>query len=135
MSTTLISLLVGAHFRPPAKLLLGHLPSGARVTLEPEPDNPYDEHAVKVWISPDEIPATEHEALAAELPGFGMSLEELLATSRVHLGYVAASDGKPLAIGRERRAGLVGNREVAGAKEAKMEFGADVYLVVEGEEG
>lgn len=132
---SLTSILVGAHFRPPAKLLLEHLPSGTPVLLEPEPDNPYDENAVKVWLAPGEIPASEYDELREALVGFGTSLDEILATDRVHLGYVAASGGKPLAIARERREGLVGNEEVTAAglasAKASLTFAPDGELLLE----
>lgn len=111
VTQTYLTLLVGAHFRPPAKLVLAHLPAGALLTLVPEPDNPYDEKAIKVFANPQDIPESEHAELEAELPLAGSSLDELLSQDEIWLGYVAASSGKPLA----NRPDLVGNSEVLAA--------------------
>lgn len=115
----LTSLLVGAHFRPPAKLVLAHLPAGASLVLDPEPSNPYDSNAVRVLVSPTALPESEWPALEAELPEFGSDLDSLLAHGTldsdeidepmIWLGYIAATGGKPLA---NARPGLVGNSEV-----------------------
>ena len=103
---TLISLLVGSHFRPPAKQVLEHLPAGAELTLEPEPSNPYDENAIKVLVDPRLIPESEHPVLAEKLPLTGNDLQDLLAGGLVFLGYVAKSNGKPL-----QGTGFEGNEE------------------------
>lgn len=108
MSKTLTSLLVGAHFRPPAKQVLAVLPSGASLQLSPEADNPYDSHALRVLVWASAIPEALRADLDSCLEGTGTSLEELLASEEpLWLGYVAASGGKPLA-----KAGLTdGNKE------------------------
>lgn len=109
MSKTITSLLVGAHFRPPAKQVLECLPSGAGLILLPEPENPYDEFALKVLVWPGEIPEVMRGDLDAKLQGTGTDLGDLLASEEpLWLGYVAASGGKPLA-----KAGMegTGNRE------------------------
>lgn len=96
---TLVTLLVGAHFHVPAKVLLEHLPTGTPLLLVPEPDNPYDESglAVGVWLSPGEIPSSQHEALRETLPRSGFDLDELLASGEpLQLGHVAKTGGKPL---------------------------------------
>lgn len=95
--TTLTSLLVGAHFRPPAKQVLANLPSGAELVLSPEPENPYDPNALRVLVWPGEIPEVMHSSLDEALQGTGHDLGELLASEEPFwLGYVAASGGKPL---------------------------------------
>ncbi len=66
----LTSLLVGDHFRPPAKLVLQHLPAGTQLQLELEDDNPYDAEAVRVYVSVLEIPQSQYSALESELPNF-----------------------------------------------------------------
>ena len=86
------------HFRPPAKALLAHLPSGTKLTLVREPENPYDENAVAVFCAPaQDIPASEHAALDGELAEYGTDWDSVAAESAVHLGYLAATGGKPLA--------------------------------------
>lgn len=94
--THLTSLLVGMHFRPPAKTLLASLPAGTRLRLEAEPGNPYDENAIAVLLDSAELPESQHPTLEQALPANGSSLEEVLAQRWWHLGYVAASGGKPL---------------------------------------
>ena len=129
--TQITSLLVGMHFRPPAKLLLAALPAGTQVELRAEPENPYDSNALAVWASPSQVPESQHEALRAEMPGSGFDWDELLASNEpLQLGYVAASGGKPLAA-----AGLsTGNVEFlealrtpgeAGLGFARLSFGPD----------
>lgn len=102
--------LVGMHFRPPAKVILASLPAGAGLQLELEPENPYDPKALRVLVSPDEIPAGQHESLAEALPASGHELHEVLAGEPVWLGYVADSDGKICQTAR-----LPGNRELGEA--------------------
>lgn len=109
MTKTLTSLLVGMHFRPPAKQVLECLPSGAPLILSPEPENPYDANALKVMVWPGEIPEELRGMLDEKLQGTGSDLGELLAMEEPFwLGYIAASGGKPLAkAGRDG----VGNQE------------------------
>ena len=110
--TVLVSLLVGAHFRPPAKLIIEALRAGTPLVLIPEPENPYDTNAIRVELPAGSIPESQHDQLRAALPSMGFDLDELLASpDRLFLGYVAASGGKPLA-----QAGLTqGNIEFAKA--------------------
>lgn len=97
--TTLVTLLVGAHFHSPAKVLLEHLPTGTTLMLVPETDNPYDESglAVGVWVAPSAFPASQYEALREVLPGSGYDLDELLAAGEpLQLGHIAKTGNKPL---------------------------------------
>ncbi len=128
-------LLVGSRFRPPAKIILDHLSSNTLVRLEAEPDNPYDEHAIRVYVSVRELPESEYEALREELPSAGSDLAELLILDEdIWLGYLAASDGKPLAKAQMFEADLVGNRELKGATSGRLVFGASGEAIVEVEE-
>lgn len=88
------SLLVGAHFRPPAKALLAVLPSGARLTLRAEPTNPYDAGAIQVLVAPSEVPEGQLATLGALAQGQGFDLETIMAEPEWQLGYVAASTNK-----------------------------------------
>lgn len=108
VTKVLTSLLVGGYHRPPAKLLLEHLPGGTPLLLQPEPDNPYDSSAIKVFIEPLMIPESQHSALADRLPLCGFTLEQVMSGGAVQLGYVAASGGKPL---QKAPSGYVGNAE------------------------
>lgn len=94
---TLTGLLVGSHFVPPAKALLEHLPSGTPLALVPEPDNPYDEGAIKVFVDLNEVPESETSALREALQGFGADWDELLAAGTpLPLGHVAKTGNRPL---------------------------------------
>ncbi len=111
MTLLLTTLLVGSHFVPPAKTLLEHLPVGARLFLQAEPDNPYDENAILVLLSPGQIPASQHDELAVKLPGTGHSLDELLDGPAIPIGHVASSEGKPLLQANAQGAQYVGTKE------------------------
>lgn len=130
MTTTTVA-LIGAHFRPPAKLLLAHLPSGTPLALRAEPENAYDAKAIKVMLRTAALPEGQYEVLSQELPGAGFTLEDVLGQSEWHLGYVADSDGKAC-----QQSGLPGNREVAGATEGWLAFGpkGEALVVVEAQD-
>lgn len=108
--------LVGAHFLPPAKWILAALPSGARLRLEPEPENPYDPKAIRAFGRAGDVPDSQHAELVEILSGAGFDLVEVLALPEIWLGFLADSDGKLGAQG--------GNREVAGlADGARLSVG------------
>lgn len=98
--TTLTGLLVGMHFRPPAKLILETLKSGTPLQLVPEPDNEYDDKAIRVFVNLGEVPASQYGRLEAELPGFGWDIETFHQRAEsgesLMLGYIAASKNKAL---------------------------------------
>ncbi len=101
---TILSRLVGSHFRRAGDLILENLPSGTSLILDPEPDNPYDSNAIKVMLSPTNIKLSEEDC--ERLPNFGITIEEIVETEELfHLGYIAKSGGKPAD-------GLPGNVEV-----------------------
>lgn len=106
--TAIVVPLVGMHFRPPAKVLVEYIHAGAEVVLEPEPSNPYDEKAIKVWFWPGDILKGMRVDLAQALVGSGFVLDELVNGLALHIGFIADSDGKEGA-----KAGNKGNREVA----------------------
>lgn len=116
--TTLRAPIVGMHFRPPAKLLVQVLPAGTTLTLEPEPENPYDPLAIRVLVAASAIPESQYARLEAELPGMGLTIDEVLgAEAPWQLGYVCASTNvKQLA----KCPGTVGNADV-GALAARCE--------------
>jgi hypothetical protein len=124
MPTLLSGLLVGEHFRPPAKLILANLPAKTELRLELENDNPYDAHAVRVLVLPSKIPESRFETLAAQLPEYGATLEQVLSSGPIWLGYVAASEGKPLKTAQVGDPSLVGNQEFRAALEANDEYKA-----------
>lgn len=106
------TLIVGAHFRPPAKQCLAHCASGTGLILEEENDNPYDAAAVRVMLDPQQIPDTEYATLEPELLGAGVTLEQLLSGGPIHIGFVPAQEGKPLAKARLSQPDLLGNQQV-----------------------
>lgn len=97
MTRTMTTLLVGAHFRPPARQVIECLPSGLQLDLEPEPENPYDPGAVRVMLAPGEIPASSHSLIDEAIQGTGTDLADLLSGPPLRLGYLAKTGGKPLA--------------------------------------
>jgi HIRAN domain len=115
--TTLTGLLVGMHFRPPAKLILETLKSGTELQLVHEPDNEYDSNAIRVYVRLGEVPESQHGRLEAELPGFGWDIETFRSRAEsgeaLMLGYVAASKNKAL---REDPT-LVSNEAFLGAQD------------------
>lgn len=96
--TTLISLIVGAHFRPPAKILLANMPSGIKVTLVPEPTNEYDSNAVAVFLTTEDLFETIYEAdlpqFEEELGAMGFDTKMLCEQEAWHLGYLPAEGNK-----------------------------------------
>lgn len=110
-SKELIGLLVGSHFVPPSKLLLENLPQGTKIRLLADPENPYDQNAIKVLLPPGGIPVERHEKLAEALPAMGWTLEDVLGADVLMLGHLAASDGKPLQKVQQSDPQIVGNKE------------------------
>lgn len=92
------SLLVGAHFRPPAKQVLAHLPAGTELVLQREPENPYDSGAIKVLVDLKyELPEGQRGSLDVALLGTGTDLVELLAAEEpLQLGFIIAPTNKKL---------------------------------------
>lgn len=89
--------LVGLRFHPPASAVLAALPAGVPLILVPDPENPWDHYAIKVFVDPKFIPHSQHDELALRLPGFGMTLSALLAEPCVMLGFVAMTHSESLA--------------------------------------
>lgn len=129
MTKVLTTLLVGDHFRPPAKLVLAHLPSGTRLRLELEDGNPYDQDAIRVLVETRLIPESQFGALETALPDMGYTLEQVLSGGTVWLGYIPASRGKPLATAQRVEPDLVGNHEfreeMLGEYSATLAFAQD----------
>lgn len=135
MTKQLKTILVGQHFKPPAKALLAALPQGAKVTIIPEPDNPYDSEALLVVVESGEI--DEAYLDEAMLAGMGQSIEDVMEQESWNLGHVAASGGKPLLKARAAGADdLVGTKEVHAAangiwpQEATIEIRGDGTVVL-----
>lgn len=82
--------IVGAHFRPPARLLLEHLRPGTELQLQAEPTNPYDENAIRVLLQSSDLPQAEEFWSLCEA-NFGITQEDL-AAAPVHLGYIPKTE-------------------------------------------
>lgn len=97
--------IVGAYFRPPAAAVLEALPTGAVLALRAEPENPYDPNAIQVLMAGQSLTALSEAArteLDAKLPNYGFTLEELVETPEIHLGYIPRDSAAGL-----RRNGVV----------------------------
>lgn len=135
-------LLVGSHFTPPAKAIISALARGARVRLVPEPENPYDSHAIRVLWYPErqpdtgtlDLPEATIDALTATLPDFGEDIRDVEMAADEGIGYVighvSKSGGKPLRDRESKGEGLSGNSEMLSAiiewpHEATLDFAGD----------
>lgn len=135
------TLIVGAHFRPPAKQVLAHIMSGTELSLLEDNENAYDAAAVRVMFDPGLIPELEYPSLESELLEAGVSLEQLMSGGPIHLGFVPAQDGKPLAKARQTEPAILGNQQVreimmGGDYKCSLDFAADgspKLLIVTGE--
>ena len=78
--------IVGAYHRPPALLILQHLPTGQLLSLEAEPDNPYDRNALKVMLASSDLP--QDTDFSDRLSSYGHDLETLQTAGPIHLGYI-----------------------------------------------
>lgn len=87
MSTQAFASIRGMHFRPPAKSILAALPANHPILLQPEPDNPYDQNAIKVLVDLDELPESSHAALLVA----DVDIPAIRETQGAyfHLGYIA----------------------------------------------
>ena len=91
------SQIVGMHFRPPAKAVLEHLPAGAELVLRNEDDNPYDEFAIQVLVSPKAVPEGEWDALREECFSMGQDWDGLVALGEaLQLGFCISANNKKL---------------------------------------
>lgn len=106
------TLIVGAHFRPPAKQVLAHCVSGTEVSLEEENDNAYDDAAVRVMLDPKVIPESEYQTMESELLEAGVTIEQLMSGGPLKIGFIPAQDGKPLIKARLSNPDILGNRQV-----------------------
>lgn len=87
-----IFLIVGAHFRPPAKALLQVLPLGLPLMLIAEPSNEHDPDAIRVEVVTSDIPLEQHTYLNTLAAGYGYDLDSILAQDSWHLGYIPRKD-------------------------------------------
>lgn len=88
--------IVGAFYRPPAKLILEHLALDTPLYLEAEPTNAYDVNAIAVYLCTHDIPAASLKALEPLLPSCGHSVESLEDMQTIHVGYIPKELAKVL---------------------------------------
>lgn len=94
---TLLCPIAGAFHRPPAKTVIENLPAGTSVILSPEPENPYDGFAIKVLVDLAKLDNNDTiVAMQSALDACGADSVECF-TQPIQLGYLAATEGKPLA--------------------------------------
>ena len=96
LSTPVLIPLVGSHFHPPAKQVLQALRARAVLSLVPEPDNPYDENAVRVEVVvADTLLISDFGRLCEVLDGTGFDPHDVASDHEpLHLGYIPRSGAK-----------------------------------------
>ena len=99
-------LIVGAHYRPPAKGILQALPLGHPLVLMPEPDNEHDPHAIRVELVTATLPPGIDADLTALCAGFGFDAALIRERERWHLGYVPRDRAATLSLDGPRPAKL-----------------------------
>jgi hypothetical protein len=119
------SLIVGAHFRPPAKVVLEVLPLNTVLYGRAEPENPYDPNAVAVYLDnplealravgpPDSF---AWELFEGQLLNCGWSRDLLAKEESLQLGYLS----------REQNKTFVSFRELYGASALSNEQAAEKF--------
>lgn len=93
--------LVGMHFRPPAKAILGCLPQGAELRLLREPGNEFDPNAIQVWCKSTAIPESQLPDLDLQSTGFGFSAKDIMGQEEWWLGFIASKPPKGAAQGNK----------------------------------
>lgn len=112
-STILLSPIVGAFWRPPAKTIMNLLHGGHELILDPEPENPHDPNAIRVCVKLKSIDIDENyfDIIEDELMRYGATWADLMKDDfgnevddpTFHLGYIPRSgsaktakiDGEP----------------------------------------
>lgn len=110
MTTTgqeLTTLITGGFGKVPGGAVQQVLAKDTRLEIIPEPTNPYDPHALQVWVSVEEIPQSQMQELADRLEGTGWDIAAVMAEGSIQLGFVASSSGKPL----QKLGWTIGNKE------------------------
>ena len=91
-SETVFLPIVGAHFRPPAKVILATIPVECPLLVRREKENPYDYNALQVLVASDAIADWEDPALVEHLENLlapvGSDVETLRSQAMWHLGYI-----------------------------------------------
>lgn len=90
--------IVGAHFRPPAKVVLHNLAVGTELQLIPEPDNPHDPNAIAVHLDPNNIAEDLREDMDNALASQASSMDALLEMETVHLGYIPRVEAEHISL-------------------------------------
>lgn len=106
-SRELTTLITGGFAKVPGGAVQQVLAKGTELQIVPEPTNPYDPHALQVWVSVEEIPQSQMQELADRLEGTGWDMAAVMEAERIQLGFVASSSGKPL----QKLGWTIGNKE------------------------
>ncbi len=109
-------LIVGAHYRPPAKAILSGISPGTKLFLRAEPSNDFDINAIQVLINPNEINSDDVDNLNSELSGYGQNLDEISSQPEIHLGYIPKEIARVL-----RESGII-NPDVEYSAEYVLNF-------------
>ena len=125
------SLIVGAHFRPPAKGLLAALPAGSKLLARREASNAYDPNAIQVIWPTSGVNAelglgVMRDEVQKNVEGFGSSADEIFSQPEWHLGYIPRTEASSLAL-RMDAMGLV---ELAGELTFAATGGAQISFEV-----
>lgn len=79
--------IVGAFYRPPAKVLLDFLAVGVAMRLIPDDQNEHDVNAMAVILPQAGLPVPSERLLEA-LTGHGIDGERYAEFEDVHVGYI-----------------------------------------------
>lgn len=82
--------IVGEAFRPLAKAILSALAGGTALRLIREPENPYDQRAIRVEAASGDLVPTvaESDDFKLLLAGYGFDLQGIHDKAFWHIGYV-----------------------------------------------
>lgn len=81
-------LIVGSRHYPPALALIYTIPENTILELQKEPENKYDNHAVRIMLQTNNIPSYCHTELAEELIKYGIDINTVLSKPCHKLGYL-----------------------------------------------
>lgn len=131
--TTKTLLLVGAHFNRPSKVLMGALVQDQEVELRREPENPYDEKAIAVYVTTAKVDMDILEKdLLGDLEATGYGLRDIRGQEKWKLGHVGAEGGKPLKDAARRGVSLTSNQDLLRTYEGRDLPTAKLHQGMEG---
>jgi|HubBroStandDraft_6_1064221.scaffolds.fasta_scaffold110104_7 hypothetical protein len=125
------SLIVGAHFRPPAKGLITCLPFGTKLIARREASNAYDTNAIQViWptagCDAQNGTGVSRDTVQSAVEGYGSSADEVFAQPEWHLGYIPRTEAANIAPLMDR----AGVSELAGELTFAATGGAQIQFAI-----